>query len=52
MEDVLVKVEEFTFLVDLVVLDMEEDLAMSLILGQHFRATGKELLDVQEGKLR
>ncbi|XP_075473907.1 uncharacterized protein LOC142504956 [Primulina tabacum] len=37
---------------DFVVLDMEEDMEMPLILGRPFLATGKALIDVQEGKLR
>ncbi|XP_073120288.1 uncharacterized protein [Henckelia pumila] len=51
IEDVLVKVDKFIFPVDFVVLDMEEDLDMSLILGRPFLATGKALIDVQKGKL-
>ncbi|XP_073298450.1 uncharacterized protein [Primulina huaijiensis] len=34
------------------VLDMEEDMEMPLILRRPFLATGKALIDVQEGKLR
>ncbi|XP_075475256.1 uncharacterized protein LOC142505999 [Primulina tabacum] len=52
IEDVLVKVDKFIFPVDFVVLDMEEDIEMPLILGRPFLATGKALIDVQEGKLR
>ncbi|XP_073279490.1 uncharacterized protein [Primulina huaijiensis] len=52
IEDVLVKVDKFIFHADFVVLDMEEDMEMPLILGRPFLATGKALLDVQEGKLR
>ncbi|XP_073288035.1 uncharacterized protein [Primulina huaijiensis] len=52
IEDVLVKVDKFIFPADFVVLDMEEDGEMPLILGRSFRATGKALIDVQEGKLR
>ncbi|XP_075500045.1 uncharacterized protein LOC142538615 [Primulina tabacum] len=37
---------------DFVVLDMEKDLEMPLILGRPFLATGKALIDVEEGKLR
>ena len=33
IEDVLVKVDKFIFLVDFVVLDMEEDRVIPLILG-------------------
>ncbi|XP_075492505.1 uncharacterized protein LOC142530560 [Primulina tabacum] len=52
IEDVLVKVDKFIFPGDFVVLDMEEDTEMPLILGRPFLATGKALIDVQEGKLR
>ncbi|XP_073051347.1 uncharacterized protein [Primulina eburnea] len=51
-EDVLVKVGKFTFPTDFVVLDMEEDKEMPLILGRPFLATGKAVIEVQEGKLR
>ncbi|XP_073051271.1 uncharacterized protein [Primulina eburnea] len=50
-EDVLVKVGNFTFPTDFVVLDMEEDREMPLILGRPFLATGKAVIEVQEGKL-
>ncbi|XP_075479431.1 uncharacterized protein LOC142520314 [Primulina tabacum] len=50
--DVLVKLDKFIFPADFVVLDMEEDMEMPLILGRPFLATGKALIDVQEGKLR
>ncbi|XP_073283453.1 uncharacterized protein [Primulina huaijiensis] len=52
VEDVLVKVDKFTFPADFVVLDMEEDIEMPLILGRPFLAIGNALIDVQEGKLR
>ncbi|XP_073304117.1 uncharacterized protein [Primulina huaijiensis] len=52
IEDVLVKADKFIFPDDFVVLDMEEDMEMSLILGGPFLATGKALIDVQEGKLK
>ncbi|XP_073279512.1 uncharacterized protein [Primulina huaijiensis] len=51
-EDVLVKVGKFTFPTDFVVLDIEEDREMPLILGRPFLATGKAVIEVQEGKLR
>ncbi|XP_073119970.1 uncharacterized protein [Henckelia pumila] len=51
IEDVLVKVDKFIFLVDFVVLDMEEDLDMPLILGRPFLEIGKALIDVQKGEL-
>ncbi|XP_075473971.1 uncharacterized protein LOC142505031 [Primulina tabacum] len=52
IEDVLVKVEKIIIPADFVVLDMEEDVEMPLILGKPFLASGKALIDVQEGKLR
>ena len=51
LENVLVKVEKFIFLVDFIILDMEEDRKVSLILGRHFLATGRSLIDMEEGKL-
>ncbi|XP_052181094.1 uncharacterized protein LOC127794196 [Diospyros lotus] len=51
VEDVLVKVDKFIFLVDFIVLDMEEDHDMPLILGRPFLATERALIDVQQGKL-
>ena len=39
IEDVLVKVDRFFFLVDFVVLDMEEDREARVILGRPFLAT-------------
>ncbi|XP_075524514.1 uncharacterized protein LOC142556906 [Primulina tabacum] len=52
IEDVLVNVDKLIFPADFVVLDMEEDVDMPLILGRPFLATGKALIDVQQGKLR
>ena len=51
IEDVLVKVGKFIFLVDFIVLDMEEDREVPLILRRHFLVTRKALIDVQQGKL-
>ncbi|XP_031266309.1 uncharacterized protein LOC116124712 [Pistacia vera] len=47
VEDVLVKVDKFIFLV----LDMEEDVEIPLILGRPFLAIGKALIHVQRGEL-
>ena len=47
VEDVLVKVNKFIFLIDFIVLDMEEDYEVHLILGRSFLATGGALIDVQ-----
>ena len=48
IEDVLVKVDKFIFPVDFIVLDFEVDKEVSVILGRHFLATRKSLIDVQK----
>ncbi|XP_060962132.1 uncharacterized protein LOC115713139 [Cannabis sativa] len=52
IEDVLVKVGKFIFLVDFLILDMEEDENIPIILGRPFLATGRALIDVQKGELK
>ena len=52
IEDVLVKVDKFIFLVDFIVLDMEEDKEIPIILGKPFIATGRAMIDVQKGELK
>ena len=51
LEDVLVKVGKFVFLVDFVVMYMEEVSQVPLLLGRPFLATGAALIDVQKGEL-
>ena len=51
LEDVLIKVGKFIFLVDFVVIDMEEDKQVPLLLGRPFLATEAALIDVKKGKL-
>ena len=51
LEDVLVKVGKFIFLVDFVIMKMEEDTQVPLLLGRPFLATGAALKDVQKGEL-
>ncbi|XP_052735569.1 uncharacterized protein LOC128197551 [Vigna angularis] len=51
VEDVLVKVDKFIFPADFVVLDMEEDAKVPIILGRPFLATGRALIDVEQGQL-
>ncbi|KAH9771738.1 hypothetical protein KPL71_012802 [Citrus sinensis] len=51
IEDVLVKVDKFIFLVDFIVLDFEADKEVPIILERPFLATGKTLIDVQKGEL-
>ena len=51
IENVLVKVDKFYFLVDFIMLDMEEDRNVSLILRQPFQSTGWTLIDVKRREL-
>ena len=51
LEDVLIKVRIFVFLVDFVVINMEEDKQVPLLLGRPFLATGATLIDVKKGEL-
>ncbi|XP_057734256.1 uncharacterized protein LOC130949600 [Arachis stenosperma] len=51
VEDLLVKVGEFIFPTDFVMLDMEEEANMSIILERPFLATVGAIIDVQKEKL-
>ena len=51
LENVLVKVDKFIFQMDFIIFDMKEDKEVPLILERPFLATGKALIDVEEGKL-
>ncbi|KAK5771712.1 hypothetical protein PVK06_047952 [Gossypium arboreum] len=51
IEDVLVKIDKFIFLVDFVLLDIEEDSNVPLILGRPFLATARTIIDVGTGEL-
>ena len=48
IEDVLVKVNEFIFPADFIVLDMEEDGEIPIILGRLFLAIGRSMIEVQQ----
>ena len=52
VEDVLVKVDKFIFLMDFFVMDMEEDEEVSFILDRPFMKTVIIIIDVDEGKLK
>ena len=52
VEDLLVKVGKFYFLVDFIILDIEKDISMSSILGRRFLATGGANINLLEEKLR
>nr|XP_029146908.1 uncharacterized protein LOC114924910 [Arachis hypogaea] len=51
VENLLVKVGKFIFLVDFVILDMEEEGHNSIILGQPFLATTRAIIDVEKGEI-
>ncbi|XP_017970452.1 PREDICTED: uncharacterized protein LOC108660700 [Theobroma cacao] len=51
IEDVLVKVDKFIFLVDFIILDMEEDRQILIILGRPFLATARAFIDVKKASL-
>ena len=51
VEDVLVKVHQFTFPVDFVLMDIEEDSDIPLILGRPFMLTTKCVVDIGNGNL-
>ena len=52
IENVLVKVDNFIFPIDFIVLDMEEDKEILIILGRPFLETGRAMIDVQKGELK
>ena len=51
LEDVLVKVGKFVFLVDFFIMQMEEDTQVPLLLGRPFLAIGAPLIEVQKAEL-
>ncbi|XP_048229062.1 uncharacterized protein LOC125369836 [Ricinus communis] len=51
IEDVLVNFQKFIFPVDFVIMDMDEDVDVSLILGRPFLATTRAIIVVHDGKL-
>ena len=52
MEDVLVKVRDFTFPVDFVIMDIEEDIKIPLILGRPFMTTANCVVDMGNGNMK
>ncbi|XP_062094211.1 uncharacterized protein LOC133800271 [Humulus lupulus] len=51
IEDVLVQVDKFMFPADFIILDYEADREVPIILGRPFLATGRTLINVQNGEL-
>nr|KYP53597.1 hypothetical protein KK1_024492 [Cajanus cajan] len=52
IENMLVKVDKFTFLVDFVVMDMEEDSVIPIILRRPFMKIARAIIDVGDGELK
>ena len=51
LEDVLIKVGKFVFVVDFVVIDIKEDKHVSVLLRRPLLAIGATLIDVKKGEL-
>jgi hypothetical protein len=51
-ENILVKIRNFFVLVDFVVLDKEEDMKTTFILGRPFLSTTNAHIDVRAGEIR
>ncbi|GJU58821.1 reverse transcriptase domain-containing protein [Tanacetum coccineum] len=50
-ENLLSKIEKFIFPVDFVILEMDEDVSVTIILGRPFLTTARAVIDVHDGKL-
>ncbi|XP_019230593.1 PREDICTED: uncharacterized protein LOC109211513 [Nicotiana attenuata] len=51
IEDILVRVDKFVFLVDFILVDMEVNKEAPLILWRPFLCTGRSILDICDGQL-
>ena len=51
IEDILVKVEKFYLPADFLMLELEEDMDISIILGHPFLVTSRAMIDVNMGKI-
>ncbi|XP_038896647.1 uncharacterized protein LOC120084908 [Benincasa hispida] len=51
IEDVFVKVDEFIFFTDFIILNYEADIEIPIILGRPFLSIGRALIDMQKGEL-
>jgi len=52
VEDVLVKMDKFTFPVDFFIMNMKEDEEVPLILGRPFMKTVIIIIDVDKGEFQ
>ncbi|GKD94567.1 DNA-directed DNA polymerase [Tanacetum coccineum] len=51
-ENLLVKINKFIFIVDFIILEMDEDASVPIILGRPFLALARTVIDVLDGNLR
>lgn len=51
VKDVLIKVKDFVFPVDFVIIDIEEDVYFPLILGHLFLSTSRALINMEKEML-
>jgi hypothetical protein len=49
IEDVLLRVDKFVFLIDFIIIDFTADEDTPILLGRPFLATGRTLIDVEKG---
>jgi len=52
VENVMMKVGGFTFPMNFVIMEMEEDTEVPLILGRPFMKIAMVIIDVDDGKMR
>ncbi|MCI38228.1 hypothetical protein A2U01_0059456, partial [Trifolium medium] len=51
IKDVLVKIKDLVFLVDFVIIDIEEDADVPILLGRPFLATNRAVIDMEKEEL-
>ncbi|XP_071708794.1 uncharacterized protein [Rutidosis leptorrhynchoides] len=51
-EDIMVQVDKFSFPVDFVIMEIDEDKDIPLILGRYFLNTARAIIDVNDGSLK
>ncbi|XP_015932607.1 uncharacterized protein LOC107458907 [Arachis duranensis] len=51
VENLLVKVGKFIFPANFVILDLDEEIGDSIILGRPFLATARAIIDVEKGEM-
>ena len=51
IEDILIKADKFIFLVDFMIMDLDEDVYVPFILGRSFLPTSQAIIDNNDGHL-